>query len=122
MTSPPALHFLPETRSPDTGKLDARRTAQAFGLTLRELGQVLGRDPSGLTKHASSDRLQPQLQALDTLALQLRDVFGSLELGRMWLRAPNPVLGGEPPLTSLLHGDTKSLRKLLLLAGSGMPT
>lgn len=122
MTRVPALHFLPETRSPETGKLDARRTAQALGLTMRELSSVLGRDASGLAKHPTSDRLQTQLQTLDTLALQLRDVFGGLDVGRMWLRAPNPVLGGEAPIMSLLQGNASTVRKVLLLAESGMPT
>jgi len=122
MTQTHALHFLTDTRSPETGKLDARRTAQTLGLTLRELGRVLGRDPSGLSKHPSSEGLQPSLQSLDELALQLRDVLGSLETARMWLRAPNPVLAGEAPFDYLLRADVEGIRKLLLLAESGMPT
>ncbi|EYB66810.1 hypothetical protein DEIPH_ctg069orf0011 [Deinococcus phoenicis] len=122
MTSPRPLHFLTETRSPESGKLDARLTARTLGLSMRELAQVLGRDPSGLSKHPASERLQPSLQALDELALHLRDVFGSLETGRMWLRAPNPVLAAEAPVTYLLRGDVTALRKLLLMAETGMPT
>lgn len=122
MTSPRPLHFLTETRSPESGKLDARLAARTLGLTMRELAQVLGRDPSGLSKHPTSDRLQPSLQALDDLALHLRDVFGSLETARMWLRAPNPVLAAETPISYLLRGDVTALRKLLTMAETGMPT
>ena len=122
MTSTRPLHFLTETRSPDTGKLDARRTAHTFGLSLRELAQVVQRDASGLSKHPTSDRLQPSLQALDDLALQLRDTFGALDTARMWLRAPNPVLADQPPITYLLRGDTVAIMKLLLMAETGMPT
>ena len=122
MTSAPTLHFLPETRSPETGKLDARLTARTLGFSMRELAQAVDRDASGLSKHPTSDRLQPLLQTLDDLALHLRDVFGSLETARMWLRAPNPVLAGQPPITYLLRGDTVAIRKLLIMAETGMPT
>jgi len=122
MTQPQTLHFLTDTRSPETGKLDARRTAQTLGLTLRELGRVLDRDPSGLSKHPSSAGLQPSLRHLDALALHLREVLGSLETARMWLRAPNPVLAGEAPMAYLLRGDVAGIEKLLILAETGMPT
>ncbi len=122
MTSPPTLHFLPETRSPENGKLDARLTARTLGFSMRELAQTMDRDPSGLSKHPTSDRLQPLLQKLDDLALQLKGTFGSLETARMWLRAPNPVLAGQPPCAYLLRGDTVAITKLLRMAETGMPT
>lgn len=122
MPSPLPLHFLPETRSCETGKLDARLTAKTFGLTMRELAQVLGRDPSGLSRHPASDRLQPVLQPLDELAIQLQEVLGSLEVARMWLRAPNPVLSGEAPMVYLGRGDLRTITKLLRMAETGMPT
>jgi len=122
MTSPRPLHFLTETRSPENGKLDARLTARTFGLTMRELALVVQRDPSGLAKHPTSDRLQAPLQTLDDLARQLRDTFGSLETARMWLRAPNPVLAEQAPVSYLLRGDTVAIQKLLMMAETGMPT
>lgn len=122
MTSVPTLHFLPETRSTESGKLDARLMARTLGLSMRELAQVTNRDVSGLSKPPTSDRLQPLLQTLDDLALQLRDTFGSLETTRMWLRAPNPVLAGQPPATYLLRGDKGAIRKLLMMAETGTPT
>lgn len=122
MSSTQHLHFLLETRSPDSGKLDARLMARTFGFTLRELAQVLNRDASGLSKHPASDALQPQLQKLDDLALQLRDTFGSLETARMWLRAPNPVLDAQSPTSYLLRGDTTAINRLLRMSETGMPT
>lgn len=89
---------------------------------MRELGQVVRRDPSGLSKHPASDKLQGPLQTLDDLALQLCEVFGSPATARMWLRAPNPVLGGEAPIAYLLRGDAGTVRKLLSMAETGMPT
>ena len=122
MTSAPTLHFLTETRSPESGKLDARLIARALGFSLRELARVTNRDASGLSKHPTSDRLQLPLQVLDDLALQLRDTFGTLETARMWLRAPNPVLAEESPMNYLLRGDIAAIKKLLRMAETGMPT
>lgn len=54
MTSP-TEHTLIEARSPENGKLHAHRIANAFGMSMRELAQVLERDASGLSKHPTSD-------------------------------------------------------------------
>lgn len=116
------LHFLSETRSPQNGKLDAERVACAFGLTMKELAQIVQRDQSGLKKHPTSDSLQASLLALDELGLHLREVFGSLEVGRMWLRAPNPVLDGQAPLRYLLNGQPVAVQRLLRLAETGVPS
>lgn len=115
-------HLLTDARDPRSGKLDARRVADTFGLTLRELGQAVGRDPSGLGKHPTSDALQEPLHDLEELGVQLREVFGDLGVGRMWLRAPNPVLGGRAPITYVLDRRPVAVRRLLTLAETGMPT
>ncbi|GAA5512374.1 hypothetical protein Dcar01_01088 [Deinococcus carri] len=122
MRPSPAEHLLIDARNPKNGKLDAQRVAAAFGMTLRELAQTLNRDASGLSKHPTSDSLQAPLHDLETIGLQLRDVFGELSVGRMWLRAPNPVLGGRAPITYLLEQQPIAVRRLLLLAETGMPT
>lgn len=116
------LHFLQETRSPQNGKLDAERVAQTFGLSMKELARIVGRDQGGLKKHPTSDTLQLALRELDEVGVQLRDVFGSLEVGRMWLRAPNPLLDGQMPLTYLFEHQPVAVQRLLRMAETGMPT
>lgn len=115
-------HLLTDARDPLSGKLDARRLAGTFGLTLRELGQAIGRDPSGLGKHPTSDTIQAPLHDLEELGVQLRDVFGNLEVARMWLRAPNPVLGGRAPISYVLDRRPVAVQRLLTIAETGMPT
>lgn len=116
------LHFLPETRSQETGKLDARRLAKVFGLSMKELSQVLGREQSGVGKHPTSQSLQEPLEELEILGLQLQNVFGDLGTGRMWMRAPNPVLAGEAPIIYLLGQQPQAVARLLQMAETGMPT
>ncbi|WP_102124859.1 MbcA/ParS/Xre antitoxin family protein [Deinococcus planocerae] len=121
-TEGPTAHLLMDARDPRSGKLDARRVAGTFGLTMRELAQALERDPSGLSKHPTSDSLQEPLHELEEIGLHLREVFGDLGVGRMWLRAPNPVLGGRAPLSYLLERRPVAVQRLLLLAETGTPT
>lgn len=115
-------HFMATARDDRSGKLDANLIARAFGLSGRELALVLERDPAGLKRHPTSAKLQPQLERLERLALHLTAVFGNLELGRKWLRAPNPVLGGEAPLKYLLNRQPVAIERLLIMAETGMPT
>lgn len=106
----------------DHEKLDALLLARTLGLTAHELAQALSQDVSTLAHDPTGDGLQLKLQALDDLALQLRDMFGSPEMARLWLRAANPVLAAQTPMSYLLRGDTVALEKLLLMAETGMPT
>ena len=52
----------------------------------------------------------------------LAETFGSLETGRAWLQASNPVLGGATPASYLERGNERAVRRLLLMAATGMPT
>ncbi|UQN10645.1 MbcA/ParS/Xre antitoxin family protein [Deinococcus sp. QL22] len=118
MTGPDSHTLLTETRHPETGQLDAHRVAQTLGLTWEELGQVLNGNSPTLPTVPPSDDLHP----LDALAHHLRDVFGSLDTARIWLRVSNPVLDDEAPVAFLTRGDLMSIHKLLRLAESGTPT
>lgn len=57
----------------------------------------------------------------DDLAQQLHDTFGLAETADAWLRTPNPVLAGDTPMTYLQRDDMEAVRKLLLMADTGMP-
>lgn len=122
MTSTPPHHSLPDPRSPEDEKQGVRLTARTLGFSLLELARAMNCDLSDLSEHPTAERLQPQLQTLDDLALQLHETFGSPEAARRWLRAPNPVLAGEAPTAYLLRGDSAAIRKLLRMAETGMPT
>lgn len=115
-------HFLTAARQPETGKLDALRMAEVFGLTQKEMAQALGRDPAGLKRHPASANLQVSLSDFEALGVHLREVFGNIETGRMWLRAPNPMLSGKPPVTYMLQGQPAVIERLLVIAETGMPT
>jgi len=56
---------------------------------------------------------------LDQLLLE---TFGSRETAEAWLDASNPVLASETPASYIRRGDTVAIRRLLLMAATGMPT
>lgn len=68
------------------------------------------------------DRDQVLLEELKTLAEHLVQVFGELAVGQAWLRSPNQVLADEIPLQFLLRGQPEVVRRLLIMADTGMPT
>ena len=114
-------HLIPEARSQTTGRLDARQLAAVYGLTLRDMVVIIGRDASGLARRSDSAGVQEALQPLEELAVKLRAYFGSMETGRMWLQAPNPALGGGTPISRLRDGKIKTVQKLLQMAQTGTP-
>ena len=64
-----------------------------------------------------------QARAISTdLVDLLTETFGSREASRTWLNAPNPLLAGATPGSYLQRGDETAVRRLLLMAASGMPT
>jgi len=68
------------------------------------------------------DRERALLEELETLAEHLVQVFGELAVGWAWLRSPNPVLAGEAPLQFVLRGQPEVIRRLLIMADTGMLT
>lgn len=64
-------------------------------------------------------RAQAMATDLDQL---LVETFGSPEVIQAWMITPNAVLAGETPGQYLERGDEVAVRKLLLMASTGMPT
>ncbi|CAM3929467.1 hypothetical protein [Deinococcus marmoris] len=113
-------HLIPETRNPATGLLDAVKLAGHLGMSTSEIAQALKRDVSGLRRTPSSASLQPQLTTLEALARTITHQLGTPELMRMWLRAANPELGDEVPMTFVLEGHAADLHALTRLGSEGV--
>ncbi|GAA0523907.1 MbcA/ParS/Xre antitoxin family protein [Deinococcus depolymerans] len=92
-----------------------------YGLNVKDMALIIGRDPSGLARWPDSAGVQEALVPLEALAVRLRAYFGSMEVSRMWLQAPNPALGSEVPISRLRAGKVKTVQRLLLMAQTGMP-
>ncbi|MFQ5961141.1 MAG: antitoxin Xre/MbcA/ParS toxin-binding domain-containing protein [Candidatus Methylomirabilales bacterium] len=118
---------LPETivwefHDPKTGRIDARRAAQALGISLAVLAKASGLSPSALSRRPNARAAQASLRELEFAWATLRRMLGSSDLARAWLNAGHPDLDGEPPITLLREGSAKALADYLRRALAGQPT
>jgi hypothetical protein len=90
---------------PDSGRLDAARIAEFYGLPLRRLALFLDRTPASVAKTPDAPSLQSDLAIFEQMAVHLMLLAGTAERARMWLNAPNPDLDGESALRVILAGQ-----------------
>lgn len=81
-----------------SGRVDARRVARFFGLSLSALAKGLGTTPLALRKAPASPRFQRGLLSLLRIASSLLTLFDSPEQSRAWLNTPHPELDHVAPL------------------------
>lgn len=92
-----------------SGRIDAKKVADAFGFPLAELGRQIGM-PSRqrLSKTPDAEALQPALQPYERIA-RLRTVLPDADF-RAWLNTPNELLEDEDaPIDYLKAGAQKPL-------------
>ena len=113
-------HIILNAHSPDTGRLDALRLADALAISTEEIAHILGYTARGVRANPDSVRIQPQLGELVKLVNRLRRLFdGSLEHTRIWLKAPHPMLADRTPLSYLLEQQFEAVETLLHMAETG---
>ena len=115
-------HTLLSAHDPKTGRYDARRLATTLEITSREMADIVGYTPTGLSKNPASPRLQPKLSALVQLLNRLRELLdGRMDLVLIWLKAPHPYLEGATPLSYLESGKTETVETLVYMIETGQP-
>lgn len=92
------LSTAPELHNPRSGRLDARRVADFFGMAPAKLAKVLGRSPQSLHKTPDAESLQKPLTVFARIATSLLSAFESKEQARIWLNSPNPDLDDTRPI------------------------
>jgi CheY-like chemotaxis protein len=115
----PRLH--PELHNPESGRIDARRVAGFFGLSLAKLAKALGRSPQSVHKTPDSARLQKGLGLFLRIAAGLIALLGSEGDGRIWLNTPSPDLDNTRPLELIEEGQGEIVAELLEDALLGHP-
>jgi putative toxin-antitoxin system antitoxin component (TIGR02293 family) len=77
----------------------------AFGLTLADLGAVLGVPQRTLARRKRQRRLRPdesdRLARLARIAAQAEEVLGSREKATRWLHASNRALANDTPVSRI---------------------
>src|SRR5438477_7367891 len=72
VANPTALsHAAVSLHDPESGRLNAKRVATLFGLSLRETASLLGQKPQAVSKTPDAPSLQPALAAFERIAALL---------------------------------------------------
>lgn len=87
-----------ELHNPRSGRLDARRVADFFGMAPARLAKILGRSPQALHKTPDAESLQKPLAVFARIATSLLSAFEDKEQARIWLNSPNPDLDETRPI------------------------
>jgi len=104
-----------------SGRLDARRVADAYHLSLSALAKALRITQSALSKRPTALAAQPALRELEVAWATLLAALGKPEKVRAWLNVSRRDLGGEPPIKLLLEGSAKSFANYVRSSVAGEP-
>lgn len=118
----PWEHLMPALHNPRSGRLDAARTADWFGMPLKTLAGVLKRPYATVHKTPDAPALQPALKVFLRIASALFHQVGSDEGARVWLNAPNPDLeDDQSPLSIIELGEQEIIAEMLEDSLMGIP-
>ena len=119
----PLSGLRPELHDPRSGRLDAQRLAERFGLPLTVLSRALGQRYGTVHRTPASLALQDGLRVYLRIASALHRLTGSDAAGKVWLNAPNPDLSNETPRTLMGRSlsDAEVVAELLEDSLLGLP-
>jgi hypothetical protein len=106
---------------PESGRLDAKRISDLFGIPLRQLAALMEKKPQTVAKTPDSQALQRELRVFERIAAALASLIGSPEGLRIWMNAGNPQLNGMSPTELVLGGRGQVVTDLLESTLVGQP-
>jgi hypothetical protein len=108
-----------DLRAP-SGRLSARRVAEAFGLTLAQLAAAIGKARQTVWKTDDAEALQPRLFPFERIA-RLRTVLPESDF-RSWLNMPDEQLDDRTPIELLRNGEADTVADLAEDMLTGIPS
>jgi hypothetical protein len=104
-----------------TGRLDARKIAEAYGMSLSALARALGVTQSALSKRPTAAVAQAGLRELEFVWATLQDILGTDERVRAWLNAKRRHAGDRAPIELLFDGSPETLGNYVRSVVAGEP-
>jgi predicted component of type VI protein secretion system len=104
-----------------TGRLDAARVAEAYGVSLSAIARALGVTQSALSKRTTAAAAQGALRELEFAWAALLSAVDTADRVRAWLHTLRPDLGGKPPLSLLLEGSAVAFANYVRSVVTGEP-
>lgn len=114
-------HLVPQLRNSESGRLDARRISNLFGIPLKQLSNSIAAVSANVYKTPDAPSLQDKFSLYERIARTLFLLVGSEEGIRIWLNTPEPELDGELPRDLLLSGEVEVVADLLEDMLEGQP-
>jgi len=102
-----------------SGRLSAERVAEAFGLSVAKLADIMGEARQTVSKSPDAEARQTALYPFERVA-RLRAVLSADEF-RKWLRMPNDELDGTAPIEWLRQGRVGEVADLVEDMLTGAP-
>lgn len=106
---------------PDTGRLDAKRIAATYGVSLSVLARGLKITQSALSKRPTAAAAQVGLRELEFAWATLLDILGTDERVRAWLNAKSRHLKDRAPIDLLTGGSAETLANYIRSVITGEP-
>jgi len=110
-----------ELRNKVTGRLDAERISDVFGITMANLARCIERSPQSVHKTPDAASIQSMLFHFERIARVLIRTTGSLKSLRVWLNTPNPRFEKTCPIEFLKKGKLELLSNIVESALLGQP-
>lgn len=110
-----------ELRNKATGRLDAERISDVFGITMADLARCIARSPQSVHKTPDAASIQSMLFHFERIAHVLIRTTGSLKSLRVWLNTPNPRFEKTCPIEFLKKGKLELLANIVESALLGQP-
>lgn len=106
------VHILRNSKS---GRLDAERIAEIFGIALSDIARAVNKSYSTVHKTPDSPALQNALYSFERIAAAVKTITGGeLEPGlKIWLNAPNKAFPKDLPVDLIKQGHANMLADML---------
>lgn len=106
---------------PATGRLDAGRVAEAFGISLSALAKGLKVTQSALSKRPTAAAAQAGLRELESVWATLVSLLTTEARAKAWLWSNRRDLKDQPPIRLLTDGSAQALADYMRSVVTGEP-
>lgn len=101
-----------ELRS-DSGRIDAKKVAEMFDLSIPVLARLIGAGEQALYKTPDARSIQSKLTEFERIAWGLLRLTGSGKGLRIWLNTTNPDLDNELPIDYIKEGHVEDMAAMV---------
>ncbi|MCC7531065.1 MAG: response regulator [Candidatus Melainabacteria bacterium] len=115
-------HLVVDDLRSENGRIDAKKVAEMFGLSVPALARIIDSGEPALYKTPDARSIQSKLNDFERIAWGLLKLTGSVRGLRIWLNAPNPELEKDLPIDYIKDGHVEEVAAMVEDALLGHPS